>query len=242
MRAMTRIATHGCAARGTVVVAVHGTRDPTGAGVARDLVAALRARLSGRPVRLAFVDVLGPGVREVVAGAAGPVTVIPAFLASGYHVRTDVPMQVAATGRRDVTVTAALGPDVLLARALRDRLRAAGWRQGDAVVLAAVGSSDRRAVAEVGTAASQLSALVGRRVRVGFVATGAPRMAALVAGLRATGESRVAVASWLLAPGLFHCGLAGVGADVVAAPLGAHPEVVERLARLAGTGAVLRSA
>ncbi|MGQ0777673.1 MAG: sirohydrochlorin chelatase [Pseudonocardiales bacterium] len=220
------------------MVAAHGTRDPAGVAVARELVAALRDRLPGRPVLLAFVDVLGPGVCEVLADAPGPVTVVPAFLTSGYHVRTDVPREVAATRRRDVTVTAALGPDPLLVAALADRLRVAGWRRGDAVVLAAAGSSDPRAVADVRAAAAALSGAVGRRVRVGFVATGAPRVAPLVAGLRAAGERRIAVASWLLAPGLFHRRLADAGADVVAAPLGVHPCVVDRLTQLATAPAV----
>ncbi|MGH3900794.1 MAG: sirohydrochlorin chelatase [Pseudonocardiaceae bacterium] len=226
----------------TVVVAAHGTRDPAGVAVARQLIAALRARLPERPVLLAFVDVLGPGICEVVAGAPGPVTVVPAFLTSGYHVRTDVPREVAATGRSDVTVTAALGPHRLLVGAMRDRLRAAGWRSGDTVVLAAAGSSDQRAVADVRAAAGRLSAELGRRVRVGFVATGVPGVVPLVAGLRATGATRVTVASWLLAPGLFHRRLADAEADVVAAPLGAHPGVIDRLTQLAGAGAMLRSA
>ncbi len=224
---------------GCVVVAAHGTQDPAGVAVARQLVATLRVRLPGRLVLLAFADVLGPGVREVVAGAPGPVTVVPAFLSSGYHVRIDLPREVAATGRRDVTISAALGSHPLLVDAVADRLCAAGWRRGDAVVLAAAGSSDPRAVADVRVAARQLSGKVGSRVRVGFVATGAPRVASLVAGLRAAGESRIAVASWLLAPGLFHSRLASAGADVVAAPLGAHPEVVDRLVQLSETAAVL---
>lgn len=226
----------------TVVVAAHGTRDAAGVAVARQLVAALRARLPGRPVLLSFVDVLGPGVREVITGAPGPVIVVPAFLTCGYHVRTDVPREVAATGRRDVTVTAPLGPHRLLVGAMADRLRAGGWRRGDAVVLAAAGSSDRRAVADVRAAAVSLSRQVGRRVRVGFIATGAPKVSPLVAGLRVAGEPRVAVASWLLSPGLFHCRLAEAGADVVAAPLGVHPGVVDRLTQLVGTAAALRSA
>jgi sirohydrochlorin ferrochelatase len=125
---------------------------------------------------------------------------------------------------------------------MRDRLGAGGWRRGDAVVLAAAGSSDPRAVADVRAAACQLSGQVGRRVRVGFVATGAPRVESLVAGLRSAGESRVAVASWLLAPGLFHRRLGTAGADVVAAPMGVHPGVVDRLVQLAGSVAMLRSA
>ena len=226
----------------TVVVAAHGTRDAAGIAVARQLVTALRARLPGRPVLLSFVDVTGPGVREVITGAPGPVTVVPAFLSCGYHVRTDVPREVAVTGRRDVTVTAPLGPHRLLVGAMADRLRAGGWHRGDAVVLAAAGSSDRRAVADVRAAAVSLSRQVGRRVRVGFIATGAPEVSPLVTGLRAAGEPRVAIASWLLSPGLFHCRLAEAGADVVAAPLGVHPGVIDRLTQLAGTTAALCSA
>jgi sirohydrochlorin ferrochelatase len=226
MRAVTRIATHEREAQKTVVVVAHGTLDPAGVDVARWLVGALRSRLPSRPVLLAFVDVVGPTVCEVVAGAAGPVTVVPAFLTSGYHVRSDV------------TVTAALGPHPLLVRAMSDRLRLAGLRSGDAVVLAAAGSSDPGAVADVRAAACQLSGELGCRVRVGFIATGAPSVTALVAGLRVAGEPRVAVASWLLAPGQFHRKLALAGADVVAAPLGTHPGVIDRLADLAGACAV----
>lgn len=241
MRAIARLADHRCFAH-TVVVAAHGTRDPAGVAVARELVTALRARLPGSSVLLAFVDVLGPSVSEVVASVPGPVTIVPAFLTCGYHVRTDVPREVAATGRRDVTVTAALGPHPLLVSATADRLRAAGWRPGDAVVLAAAGSSDERAVADVRAAAVQLSGELGCRVRVGFVATGAPSVTAMVRGMRAAGAPRVAAATWLLAPGLFHRRLARTGADVVAAPLGAHPGVIDRLANLASARAVLRSA
>lgn len=223
------------AAPGSVVLAAHGTRDPAGVAVARRLARALAARLEGRPVLLGFVDVLGPTVRDVVAGAPGPVTVVPAFLGSGYHVRVDVPGEVGATGRDDVTVTGALGPHRLVVRALRDRLASAGWRRGDAVLLAAAGSSDPRAVADTRFAAGQLAALVGGPVPVGFVATGAPRVADLVAGMRTEGCRRIVVASWLLAPGLFHRVLLSCGADAVAAPLGTHPGVVRRLARLADT-------
>ena len=114
----------------------------------------------------------------------------------------------------------------MLARAARARLAEAGWRYGDAVVLAAAGSSDPAALAEVRAAGRMLAAEVGRKVRVGFVATATPRVDAVVADLRAAGERRITIASWLLAPGIFHTRLAGAGADVVAAPLGAHPDVV----------------
>jgi len=71
-----------------------------------------------------------------------------------------------------------------------------------------------------------LAVEVGRKVRVGFAATAAPRVDAVVARLRGAGEQRIAVATWLLAPGVFHTRLCEAGADVVSAPLGAHPDVV----------------
>ncbi|MBV8997194.1 MAG: CbiX/SirB N-terminal domain-containing protein, partial [Pseudonocardiales bacterium] len=147
----------------TIVVAAHGTHDPAGIAVAHQLVDGLRARLPGSSVLLGFVDVLGPGVREVVASAPGPVTVVPTFLSSGYHVRADVPREVAATRRNDVTISAALGPHPLLVAAMAERLCEAGWHRGDAVVLAAAGSADPRAVADVRAAARLLSGQVGRR-------------------------------------------------------------------------------
>lgn len=42
---------------------------------------------------------------------------------------------------------------------------------------------------------------------------------------------RVAVASWLLAPGLFQRRVQDSGADVVADPLGAHPRVADLVLR-----------
>lgn len=73
--------------------------------------------------------------------------------------------------------------------------------------------------------------MVGRRVRVAFAATGAPRVSTLVTALRRAGERRVAVASWLLAPGVFQDRLHACGADVVAEPLGLHDGVVDAVLR-----------
>ena len=59
-----------------------------------------------------------------------PVTVVPAFLSRGYHVTTDIPAHVEASGHPDVTVTEALGPEPQLVRVLADRLVESGWRRG----------------------------------------------------------------------------------------------------------------
>jgi sirohydrochlorin ferrochelatase len=182
------------------------------------------------PTRVSFVDVLGPSPAEVLRDITGPAVVVPAFLASGYHVHTDVPREVADSGHPSVAVTRALGPDPVLAEVLLRRLVDVGWRPGDAVVLAAAGSSDPRALRDVRRAAALLSELVASRVRIGYVATAQPRVPDVVAGLRAGGEKRVFVASYLLAHGLFHARLADAGADGVAEPLGVDPAIVDLVA------------
>jgi sirohydrochlorin ferrochelatase len=221
-----------------LVLAAHGSRDEAAHACVGEITDAVQAALPGVPVRFGYVDVRGPTVADAVAGLPGAV-VVPVFLASGYHVRTDLPAQLAACGATAdrFTVTPALGPDPLLAGAARARLAEAGWRYGDAVVLGAAGSSDQAALAEVRASGRMLAAEVGRKVRVGFVATAAPTVATLVGGLRAMGERRIAVASWLLAPGVFHTRLGEAGADVVAAPLGAHPDVVAALVARYGSAA-----
>jgi sirohydrochlorin ferrochelatase len=162
----------------------------------------------------------------VLAQASGPAIVVPAFLASGYHVHSDLPARVEESGHADVLVTPALGPDPALAVVMRDRLREVGWRRGDAVVMAAAGSSDPRAQRELHWAAALLTQRVGE-VHVGFIATGTPSVGDVVSRLRADGRRRIFIASYLLAPGLFHDRLHDCGATAVAAPLGMHPRVID---------------
>ncbi|AWG99812.1 cobalamin biosynthesis protein CbiX [Rhodococcus ruber Chol-4] len=211
-----------------LLLVAHGTRNPRGV----ETIAALADAVSHEvgTTRVAFVDVLGPSPSEVLRRSGRPTVLVPAFLASGYHVHADVPREVTDSGHRAVAVTRALGPDPVLARVQLQRLAAAGWRPGDAVVLAAAGSSDPRAVGDVRRAAGMLSALARVAVRVGYVATGSPRVPDVVAELRAAGARRVFVASYLLADGLFHARLADAGADGVAAPLGVHDSIVRLVA------------
>ncbi|WP_405135044.1 sirohydrochlorin chelatase [Nocardia sp. NBC_01388] len=181
-------------------------------------------------VRTAFVDVLGPSPAEVLRDLeAVPAVVIPAFLASGYHVYQDVPREVAASAHTAVAVTRAMGPDPALAAVMRMRLRAAGWRPGDAVVFAAAGSSDSRAREDVRRAADLLAEQIAAPVRLAYIATGEPRVPEVVARARAAGARRVFIASYLLAHGLFHERLHAAGADGVAEPIGVHPAVVRLL-------------
>ena len=220
----------------TTLLVAHGTRNPHGVSMIGDLAAAMAGVLE-ETVRVAFVDVLGPAPDEVLRTLHDEsIVLVPALLSSGYHVRSDVPRRVAESGHPAVTMTSALGPSPELARVILDRLIEARWRPDDHVVMAAAGTSDPRAQSEVHSVAVVLSALVGSRVSIAFAAacrdgSGYPSVPDVVSRVRRAGARRVAVASYLLADGLFQSRLLEAGADVVGAPLGLHPAVV-RLACL----------
>ncbi len=200
------------------------------------MIADLAAQVSALvdcPVHVGFVDVLGPTPREVLCSAADsrrPAIVVPAFLSRGYHVRTDLPSHIAASGHRNVTVTPALGPSPEIARIVVQQMAKSGWRPGDSVILAAAGTSDRRARADLCTTAALLSALTGSRVELAFAATGDPDVHEAVTNARRQGARRVVVASYLLAEGLFQERLRGCGADLVTPPLGTHPGLARLVA------------
>lgn len=86
---------------------------------------------------------------------------MPAFSSRGYHVRTDLPAHVAVSGHPKVIVTPALGPSGQIARIVGDQFRKYVWRLGDSVILAAAGTSDDRARANLHTTATLLSAPTG---------------------------------------------------------------------------------
>jgi len=114
-----------------LLLVAHGTRDAAGAEVALRLAERVRRRLPGSAVRLAFVDVRPPTVAHIAPTLrrAAEVVVLPAFLAAGYHVRRDLPAQLAAAGLVGRTrLTPVLGADPRLVAAAEDRLRDAGWR------------------------------------------------------------------------------------------------------------------
>lgn len=194
----------------TLVLVAHGTRDPAGAETTNALADLVREWVTD--VRVAYADVHQPDVTTVLREVDGPAVVVPAFLAAGYHVLIDIPEQVRAAGTPAV-ITPHLGAD--LVPVARQRLLEAGWRPGQPIVLAASGSSDPQARAEVRAAAQRLGT-----DRVGFVATSEPALADVV-------TKDAAVASWFLAPGLFHRRATECGARAVAAPLGVHPAIAQ---------------
>ncbi len=108
----------------------------------------------------------------------------------------------------------------------------AAARAGTSVVLAAAGSSDPAANATIAELAARWARERGWRAVVPCYASAAgPRPAEAVRALRAGGAARVAVATYLLAPGYFADKVSdaalGAGADAVSGVLGAAPEVAD---------------
>lgn len=206
-----------------LVLVAHGTRRSAGVAMIGDLAARV-SRMLDRSISVAFVDVLGPSPSEVLSNlSAAPAIVLPAFLSRGYHVRADLPAHVEDSGHPHVVVTPALGPGPEIANVIHQNLIETGWCPDDSVILAAAGTSDRRARADLDHAALLLSRHTGSMVELGFAATGTPTIGDAVANARRRGARRVVVASYLLADGLFQERLEASGADLVTRPLGAHP-------------------
>jgi sirohydrochlorin ferrochelatase len=206
-----------------LIACAHGTRNPTGRRLIAELALAARSLRPGLETTAAFVDVQPPTVVDVVAGlsAAGrPAVVVPLLLSGGYHVHVDITGAVA--GAPGTVAARPLGPDPRLVEVLHDRLVSAGADPRDpltAVVLAAAGSSDVRAVADVESTADLLQRTWAGPVTTGYGSAATPTVPDAVAAARRAGAQRVVVASYLLAPGHFHDKLAGAGADVVTTPL-----------------------
>lgn len=207
-----------------VLAASHGTSSPEGRAAVRRLVEAVAGALP-QPVIGCHVDVEQPDVPASLesaarqAGRAGHAIIVPLLLSAGYHVFVDL-ADAAEASPIPATVTPALGPDARLVEVLVERLREAGHRPGDQVVLAAAGSSDSRAVADCHRTAALLAGRIGSAVSAGFVSAAAPSLPEAVAAARSrVPGSRVLIATYLLAPGYFAQLAAAAGADITTEPL-----------------------
>lgn len=203
-----------------LIACAHGTRDVRGRRAVGALVAALGAARPGLGVEAAYVDVQPPTVADVVervTAQGDAAVVVPLLLSRGYHVGVDVARAVQG---HHAAAAAALGPDPRLTALLADRLRGQGLGAGDVVVVAAAGSSDPQAAADVAQVARAVQAHHAGPVTVGYGASASPSVLdAVAAARREHPERRVVVAAYLLAPGFFHDRLLACGADVVTAPL-----------------------
>lgn len=217
--------------RPVLILCAHGTANLQGQQVVSDLHSMVRDARPDMQVERAYVDVQSPSVVDVVARwapDAPEVVVVPVLLATGYHVQVDIADAVAPF--ENARSADPLGPDPVLSEILAERIAAAGLRPDDALVVAAAGSSRPDAKYAPEQAARELAERLGRPVTVGYGASAAPNVPEAVRAAR-KGNSRVVIASYLLAPGYFHDQLHKAGADVVTDPLGPDPRLAALIVR-----------
>lgn len=204
--------------RPPLVAVAHGSSYPAAAETVGALARHVTRLAPVIDIRVAFVQHTQPSLPQALAEAGQDAVVVPLLLSTGYHLSTDI----AGLAKH---VAGPLGPDQLLVTALMSRLADAGVPGGVGVVLAATGSSDPRAADQIAAQADLLATELDAPVIPAFASSGQPSVEDAVTHLREQTRGPVAIASYLLAPGLSHDRLAKSGADWVTAPLGDHPAV-----------------
>ncbi|MCX5213614.1 sirohydrochlorin chelatase [Kitasatospora sp. NBC_00240] len=239
-----------------LLLIAHGSRDPRHAAAVEALVRRIRALRPALDVATAYLEFCAPRIPQVTGRLAGaPAVAVPLLLNRAFHAKSDIPAALREAGS-DLPLADVLGPSPLLLAALERRLAEAGLdvdcdtvRARTGIVLAAAGSSDPAAGRVTRALAAEWRRTRGwAGVEVAYAATAATghRVPEAVTALRGAGADRVAVAPYLLAPGLLpdRITAAAGDADLVAGVLGDAPEVARLLlhrydeARLGASGAV----
>lgn len=235
-------------AAAALLAIAHGSRDPRAALTTAKLLDLVRRRaarhgLAGLQAATAYLGHAAPSPSQVLGAMAGSgartVIALPLLLSDAYHSKTDIPAMLhaarATLPNLQILCTPPLGPHPLLIRAMERRLAQVGVRPGDpgtAVVVAAAGSSSPTADAAIRHLARDWQARRGWHAVVpAFASAASPTPAQAVSALRSTGAAHIAVASYLLAPGVLadhvrNTSLAA-GASTVSAVLGAAPELAD---------------
>ncbi|MFH9619180.1 sirohydrochlorin chelatase [Streptomyces pratensis] len=228
----------------TLLLVAHGSRDPRHSTTLRAVADGVRL-LTGHRTAIAFLEFDEPdvaaAVSALVAGGAGRVVVVPLLLSRAYHATTDLPSALSGDWPVPVRRTRVLGGSPLLVEALERRLLEAGLDTADrattGVVVAATGSRDTLARASVAAVAGDLRRAGWGAAVASYVTGPQQRPGEAVRELRARGLARVAVAPYVLAPGLLPDRIAAeareAGADVLSAPLGDAPELIRLVAERA---------
>jgi sirohydrochlorin ferrochelatase len=212
-----------------LLAVAHGSRNPAATDVINTLARQVRRLAPVLDVHVAFIGHAEPSLPAGLGAAGSNSVIVPLLLSTGYHLTADITGAASSAGAR---VAGPLGPDELLLTALTARLSEAGVPTGTPVVLAAAGSCDPAASADVYKQADLLAERLDVPVLGAFATAAQPTVPAAVAELRERTGQPIAVASYLLAPGHFQDQLYDSGADWITEPLGGHPSlaglVIER--------------
>ncbi|MDH6579195.1 sirohydrochlorin chelatase [Kitasatospora sp. MAP5-34] len=221
-----------------LLLIAHGSRDPRHAATVEALAGRLRLLRPSAEIATAYLEHCAPRVPQVVGRLDGAAVAVPLLLGRAFHAKSDIPAALRAAGA-DLPLADVLGPSPLLLDALDRRLaetgldvRSAAVRARTGVVLAAAGSSDRTANATTRAVAAEWQRTRGwAAVEVAYASAAPPQVPDAVSALRARGIARVAVAPYLLAPGVLPDRIADAAgdADIVAPVLGAAPEIARLL-------------
>jgi sirohydrochlorin cobaltochelatase len=78
-----------------LILFAHGARDPEWGNPMRRVQTAIRQRMAGVPVELAFLEFIAPTLPDCAAGliaqGADRIVVLPMFIARGGHLKTETP-------------------------------------------------------------------------------------------------------------------------------------------------------
>ncbi len=224
----------------------HGTRDPEGAGEARDFAEQLAGRLGSEwPVVPCFLELTDPPILPTIAGCAEAgvreIVALPLMLFGANHVKSDIPAALAVARTRHPALTirygAPLGVQPELLDVVDERISAVEAaappmaRAETAVLLVERGSSDPDANAQV----YQLGRMIweGRGfgwVEPCFIGITRPSLEEGLARCLALGARRVLVLPYFLFTGVLVRRIDRIVADVAAS----HPEIDFRIAEHLG--------
>ncbi|GAA3728405.1 sirohydrochlorin chelatase [Salinactinospora qingdaonensis] len=237
---MTATAPAGGSREVPLVAVAHGSADERSAQAVERLVARVRHLRPGLEARVAYLDHVTPdpqrAVKELAGDGAGEVVILPTLLTAAYHSKVDLPgviEQIRATYPwLRIHYGATLGPHPLLPAGVERRLAQVGvtGHAGTGLVVAAAGSSDADANAVIASMAQRLAERgPWSQVVPAYASAAEPTPGAAVRRLHEVGIARVAVATYLLAPGFFADRIAeqahAAGAAAVSPALGDCPEL-----------------
>ncbi|MGH8900644.1 MAG: sirohydrochlorin chelatase [Egibacteraceae bacterium] len=212
-----------------LLLVAHGTRDPRGAEEMDALAALLRDRLGGPVAHAWLEDFAEPHVDVVVSALVAKgverIVSLPLLTLGAGHAKTDVPTLVAEAraAHPGIAIThgrvLGLHPALFaLAQARVDAVSPRKSRRDEVLVVAASGSSDPDANADLAKAARFLAEVTGHRwVEHCFAGVTWPSPEAVLRRVAAAGARRAVIFSWSLLAGLLEQRVAGAAAQAAVA-------------------------